>query len=141
LTLDRKMLEKDMDHSPQMRATRLAAKTGTTEARIRRSLTVLAWGALAATRLAFADPAPDAGPCAATSPQEAKALADRLYDNGEYQRAGECYDVAGDSMRAQRAFLRAAGPSAEVAARGLKDEGHTAKALLTQVQQAFRSNH
>jgi hypothetical protein len=102
----------------------------------------VAWAALAATRLAFADPAPDAaGSCAAANPQEAKVLADRLYENGEYQRAGECYDRAGDPMRAQRAFVRAAGPSAETAARGLKDEGHTAKALFAQVEQAFRSNH
>jgi len=136
------MLKKSMDHSRQMRAPRRAANTGTSESRLRRSLTLVAWAALAATRLAFADPAPDAeGSCAAVSPQEAKALADRLYENGEYQRAGECYDRAGDSMRAQRAFLKAAGPNAEAGARGLKEEGHTAKDLFAQVERAFRSNH
>lgn len=130
-----------MDHSRKMRAPRLSAITPTSASRFRRSLAILGWAALAATRLAISDPAPDrAESCAATSVAEAKTLADRLYENGQYQRAGECYDLAGDSMRAQRAFLRAAGPNAEAAARGLKDEGHTAKALLTQVEQAFRSN-
>lgn len=131
-----------MDNSRHMTASRRTAHTTTTRSALRRTLAAVGWAAIAATRIAFADPAPDtAGSCAAVSPAEAKALAERLYENGQYQRAGECYDLAGDSMRAQRAFLRAAGPSAETAARGLKEEGHTAKALLAQVEQAFHSNH
>jgi len=104
-----------------------------------RSLSVLSWASVFASGLVFAEPASDTvGPCPAASAQAARELADGLYEKGEYQRAGECYDAAGDPMRAQRAFLRAAGPSAEEAARGLKEDGHTAKALLSQVQQALR---
>jgi hypothetical protein len=131
-----------MDQTQPTRILRSGAHRRTMAASLRRSVTPVVWASLAATRLVFADPAPNnAKSCVAASPQEATALADRLYEGGQYQRAGECYDAAGDSTRAQRAFLRAAGPSAEAAARGLKDESHTAKALFAQVQQAFRSNH
>jgi hypothetical protein len=92
--------------------------------------------------LALADPTSDGShSCEAAQPQEAKALADALYEKGDYQHAGECYDAAGDPMRAQRAYLKAVGPNSEAAARGLKADTSTAKALFTQVQQAFRSNH
>jgi len=131
-----------MDRPQQMRSSRYEVQRPKVAARLRTSIKVLAWASLAATRVVFADPsAGAAGDCAAASPQEARELADRLYESGEYQRAGECYDLAGDAMRAQRAFLRAAGPSAEAAARGLKDEGRTAKNLFAQVGQAFRSKH
>ena len=93
-------------------------------------------------RLALADPIPDRPhSCEAAQPQEAKALADSLYEKGEYQHAGECYDAAGDLMRAQRAYLKAVGPNSESAARGLKADSSAAKALFTQVQQAFRTSH
>ena len=131
-----------MDQAQPTRIFPTGAKRRTMEASLRRSGRLLVWASLAATRLVFADPAPgNAESCAVVSSQEATALADRLYESGEFQRAGGCYEAAGDSMRAQRAFLRAAGPSAEAAARGLKDESHTAKALFVQVQQAFRGNH
>ena len=100
----------------------------------------LAW--LGATHLALADPAAGgAQACQAATPQEAKVLADALYEKGEFQRAGECYDVAGDSLRAQRAFLKAVGPSSEATARGLREERDAAKALFARTEQAFHSNH
>ena len=92
--------------------------------------------------LALADsPTAPTSPCAQTSAQQAKSLADVLYEQGEYQRAGECYEAAGESSRAQLAYLKAAGPNSESAARGLREERDAAKALFTQVQQAFRKNH
>lgn len=93
---------------------------------------------VASTHIAVADPAADvARSCAAASPEEARSLADVLYEQGDYQRAGACYDAAGDPLRAQRAFLKAVGPNSEVTAHGVSQDGNTAKALFTQVGQAF----
>ena len=106
--------------------------------RIGASLMVFGMACLAAAHVARADPAIDMSrPCEASGPREAKLLADVLYENGEFQQAGVCYDAAGDSLRAHRAYLKAAGPRTEVATQGLKEQGDTAKALLNKVQQAF----
>lgn len=108
----------------------------------RRSMTVLGSVCLAATRLVLADPAPNGPPpCEAASSEEAKSLADRLYERQEYQRAGACYEAAGDPARAQRAFMKAVGPSSEAAARGIKEQGDAAKALIARLQRPFRRDH
>jgi len=103
---------------------------------------VLGWACLAATRLALADPAlEEPRSCDAANPQQAKSLAEVLYGRGEFQRAAECYQAAGDASRAQQAFLRAVGPNSEATARAFKEQQDAAKALLSKVQQAFRTNH
>lgn len=105
-----------------------------------RALIVLA--CFAATQLVLADPAPDGShACEAANPRDAKSLADVLYEKREYQRAGECYEAAGDSSRAQLAFVKAAGPSGEKAAQVFRGQGEAARALATRVQRAFRSDH
>jgi len=92
--------------------------------------------------LALADsPTAATSRCAVTSAQQAKSVADVLYEQGEYERAGECYEAAGEPSRAQLAYLKAAGPNSESAARGLRQERDAAKALITQVQRAFRRDH
>jgi hypothetical protein len=109
---------------------------------LRDSLRVLGWACLAAYRLVLADPALEGPhPCEVASPQEARSLGDALYEKSEYQRAGECYQAAGDPSRAQQAFLKAVGPKSETAARAAREQRDAAKALFTRVQQAFRSNH
>jgi hypothetical protein len=96
---------------------------------------------LAGTRAVMADPAAEeAGTCVAANTQEARTLADRLYEQGEYQRAAACYQAAGDLPRANLAFLKATRPAAEDTARGLKSQRDTAKALFSGVAQAFRGN-
>ena len=104
---------------------------------------ILGWALLAATRLVLADPAHESRACEAASPktQEARSQADVLYERGEYQRAGECYQAAGDASRAQLAFLKAVGPNSDATARAFRQQQHAAKSLLTKVQQAFRSDH
>ena len=110
--------------------------------RLRGGLTLVALLALAVAHYAFADPAVDVSRrCEAASPEEAQMRADMLYEQGAYHRAGECYDAAGDSLRAQRAFLRAVRPNTEAAARGVRADTDNAKALFSRVGQAFRSNH
>jgi hypothetical protein len=109
---------------------------------LRDSLKIWALACLAANHFVLADPAPDESrTCEAANPREAKSLADVLYEKREYQRAGECYEAAGDPSRAQLAFVKAAGPSGEKAARALREQGAAARALATQVQRAFRSDH
>ena len=103
---------------------------------------VLGLALLAATRVVVADPAAEElRACEATTAQQARSLADRLYDRGEYLRAGQCYQAAGDLARANLAFLQAAGPAGEDTARGLKERRDAAKALFAGVGRAFRGNH
>ena len=102
------------------------------------------WGlaAVAAVRLAFADPVTEAPRvCEAASAQQAGILADRLFEKGEYQHAGACYQAAGDLVHANLAFLKAAGPAGEDTARALKAQRDAAKSLFASVQHAFRGNH
>jgi hypothetical protein len=120
---------------PENRLRRLHGHTG-------EGLMILGLAFLAASHIALADPATgQSSLCKASDANEAKRLADVLYDKGEYQRAGACYDAAGDQLRAQRAFLKAVGPNSESAARGIREESDTAKALFNKVGEAFRSTH
>ena len=94
------------------------------------SLMTLGLVCLAATHVALADPATEtARTCEVSGPGEARQLADQLYERGDYQRAGACYDLAGDPVRAQRAYVKAAGPSTEATARRAKEQGNTASAM------------
>ena len=103
---------------------------------------ILVIACFSAARVVFADPTSGPSrPCEAADKQEAKALAEKFYEEREYQRAGECYDAAGDVSHAQLAFLNAAGPSAEDTARELKKQRDAARGLFSQVQQAFRMGH
>src|SRR5579863_7779298 len=110
--------------------------------RLRQTMLLLGVFLLTATRVLFADPAqgPPAN-CEVTSAQEAETLADMLYEKQQYQRAGECYQVAGNLPRAQQAFLKAVGPNSEAMGHALKDQGDAAKSLFVKVQRAFRSEH
>ena len=100
----------------------------------------LAW--IAAAHVALADPAREAqAACQVASPQEAGLLADKLFQRGEYQQAGACYQAAGDMVHANLAFLKAAGPRSEDSARTLKAQGDAAKSLFARVGSAFRGNH
>lgn len=102
------------------------------------------WGlaGVAAAHVALADPAPQAQVvCPVTGPQEAGIVADKLFEKGEYQQAGACYQAAGDMVHANLALLKAAGPRGEDSARSLKAQGETAKSLFAKVGSAFRNNH
>jgi len=111
---------------------------------VRIVLGIILWGLLifGAARIVNADPALQASPaCEAASPREARALADRLYEKGDYRRAGQCYQVAGDLANANLAFLKAAGPEGEDTAKALKAQRDAAKSLFAGVGRAFRSSH
>lgn len=95
---------------------------------------------LVATGAVLADPV-ESRACETKTPAEASALAEKLFDKGEYQRAGECYQVAGDMAHANLAFLKAAGPKSQDTAKDLKAQSDTAKALFASVGQSFKRNH
>jgi hypothetical protein len=97
----------------------------------------VALGSVAAP--ALADPAP--GDCPVSIPEQAKWLADEFFAQGVYQRAGECYQVAGEYARANEAFVRAVGPKSEVTARQMSEQRERARALFHQVQVAFHGEH
>ena len=97
---------------------------------------------LTATRLAVADPAQEEHQhCPGPTQEEARALGDVLFERGAYQRAGECYQAAGEYALANRAFFKAVGPESAVTARQLSDQRSQAKTMLRNLQQAFRVDH
>lgn len=97
-----------------------------------------AWLSLAVIPLALADPRVDAQThCGVTSSQEAGWVAERLFEQGAYARAGQCFEAAGDFRHANVAFLKAAEAESNAAERRLSAQSDQAKALFRQVQQSF----
>jgi hypothetical protein len=97
---------------------------------------------LAVARLAVADPASQSPlSCQAAGPQEARVLADKLFEKGEYQHAGACYRAAGDIEHANLAFLKAVGPEGEDTARALRAQRDAAKSQLADIVHAYRTKH
>jgi hypothetical protein len=89
---------------------------------------------VAAAPLVSADPPVDAQQhCAVATPAQARRVAQHLLDQAAYQRAGECYQAAGDLARANLAFLKAVGPESAATERRLAEQRDLAKALLRQV--------
>ncbi|MBV8144907.1 MAG: hypothetical protein JO184_07860 [Gammaproteobacteria bacterium] len=76
--------------------------------------------------------------CPAATIEEARWLAGLFREQGVYQSAGQCYEAAGEYELANRAFLDAVQPQSEATARELAEQRDQARALLRQVQQAFR---
>jgi len=92
---------------------------------------------------AVADPAAlaERQGCPASTREQALALGDQLRKDGVYQRAGECYEAAGEYALANRTFLDALEPEGKATAQQLSGQRDQAKTLLHQVQQAFSSKH
>jgi len=111
---------------------------------IRRALRSLGLGLLLLTAgsLALADSASEEH-CAASasSPEQAHWLADALFEQGAYRRAGVCYEAAGDHALANKAFLKAVGPQSSATARQLSEQRDQAHVLFRQLQQAFNPAH
>lgn len=92
--------------------------------------------------LALADPLPAAqGPCAVATTEEARTLADTLFEQGAYQSAGDCYQAAGELALANRAYVRAVEPRSAATARQLSDQRDQAKTILRKVELAFHPGH
>jgi len=93
---------------------------------------------VSASSLALADPALEGGGhCAVSTPAEARSLADVLYQQGAFQRAGECYQIAGESERANLAFVKAVGPASTVTAQRAADQAEKARAMAQRYKKAL----
>src|SRR5580765_4994285 len=78
---------------------------------------------VAAATPVLADPPIDAQQhCAVTSPEQARWVAEQLFEHGAYQSAGACYQAAGDLTLANLAFLKAVGPEGNAAERRLTEQ-------------------
>jgi hypothetical protein len=77
--------------------------------------------------------------CIATTPQRAREIAERAWQDGSYQLAGECYLVAGEPAMADRAFLKAVAPQAAVTSQRVAENGDQVKAQIRRWNQALRS--
>ena len=93
---------------------------------------------LAAAQLALAAPATADHKGCPVSTEEAHSLGDRLFEQGSYQAAGECYLAAEDYELANHAFVKAVGPASAATARQLSDQRAQAKTMLRKLQLAFR---
>src|ERR1700757_49870 len=97
---------------------------------------------LTATQLALADPAQqEHRGCPASGQEEAHWLGDVLFEQGAYQRAGECYQAAGELALANRAFFKAVGPESTATAQRLSDQRDQAKTMLQNIHAAVGARH
>jgi len=91
---------------------------------------------------ALADPVrEDYAACPVTTEAQVRNMADSLFERGDYQSAGVCYQAAGENALANRAFMKALEPRSELTARQLSEQRDQANRLLRKVQLAFRSGH
>jgi len=91
---------------------------------------------------ALADPVrEDYAACPVTTEAQVRNMADSLFELGDYQSAGVCYQAAGENALANRAFMKALEPRSELTARQLSEQRDQANRLLRKVQLAFRSGH
>ena len=76
--------------------------------------------------------------CSDETPEHARWLADKASRNGEYQRAGECYLIAGEHSLADQAFVKASAQAKEDTSRRLASNLSDFKASARQMKQAFQ---
>jgi len=117
------------------------ARSGATGPSIRGLILLGVSVSLAAAQLAIAAPATEEHKGCPVSTPEAHLLGDRLFEEGSYQAAGECYLAAGDYDRANRAFVKAVGPASATMARQMSEQGEQAKRLLHNLRVAVRPQH
>jgi len=92
--------------------------------------------------LALADTVPEGQEaCPVTTREQARSVADTLFEQGNYQSAGMCYQAAGEYGLANQAFLKALEPQSELTAHQLSEQSDQATRLLHKVQLAFRAGH
>jgi hypothetical protein len=91
---------------------------------------------------ALADPAPEApAACPVTAVEQARSLADTLFEQGAYQGAGKCYEAAGEYALANRAFVKAVEPQSAQTVRQLSEQRDQARTMLHKVELAFHAGH
>ena len=76
--------------------------------------------------------------CDEATPERARTLADQAWKDSAYQRAGECYLIAGEQGLADEAFVKAAATTTPETSRRLAANLDEVKAQARQVKAAFR---
>jgi hypothetical protein len=76
--------------------------------------------------------------CNEATPQRARWLADKALRDGAYQRAGECYLIAGEHAMADQAFIKASAQARADTSRKLAANLNDVKAQARQMKEAFR---
>jgi hypothetical protein len=76
--------------------------------------------------------------CNEATPERARWLADKASHDGAFQRAGECYLVAGQHSLADQAFVRASAQSKGDTSQRLASNLNDIKAQARQMKQAFQ---
>jgi hypothetical protein len=76
--------------------------------------------------------------CGITSAEVARSLGDLLYEQGEYQRAAECYLSAGEHSLADAAFFKAAVPAGTDTSHRLAENREEIKAQLRKMKEILR---
>ena len=90
---------------------------------------------------ALADMTPQApASCPAATAEQARWLADVLYDQREFRRAAVCYETAGDPTHANAAFTQALARDGRDTQRRASEQADQAKALLHKVTHALQGD-
>ena len=100
----------------------------------------LALVVVAAAPVAHADSSSTADQrCPAATIEEARWLANQFREQRVFERAGRCYEAAGEYDAANRAFLDAVQPQSEAAARQLAEQRDQTRTLVRKLQKVFRT--
>jgi len=81
--------------------------------------------------------AQDTSDCQQATPERARWLADQASRDGAYQRAGQCYLLAGEQALADRAFVKAVAHTGADSSRKLSANLDEVKAQARQMKQVF----
>jgi hypothetical protein len=76
--------------------------------------------------------------CNEATPERARWLADKATQDGAYQRAGECYVVAGEQHLANESFVKASAQTSTETRRKLAANLNDVKAQARQMKEAFQ---
>lgn len=76
--------------------------------------------------------------CNEATPERARWLADKATQDGAYQRAGECYLVAGEQHLANESFVKASAQTSGDTSRRLAANLNDVKAQARQMKQTFQ---
>lgn len=76
--------------------------------------------------------------CGVTNAEEARSLGDLLYEQGEHQRAAECYLSAGEHSLADAAFFKAAVPAGTDTSHRLAENREEKNAQCRKMKETLR---
>jgi hypothetical protein len=78
--------------------------------------------------------------CRGMDAKLAQQRGDQAFQRGQFELAGQCYLIAGDKPRADRAFLKATAAQAPAIKRQLADNANQVKEQFRQFREAFASH-